>query len=75
MDRKRLLKNPLVWIAVALGVYFLLSMMLDGNREYTEVPTSQAMQQVAAGNVSEASLEDKEQQLLLTLKNPIAVDD
>ncbi|MGH3949409.1 MAG: ATP-dependent zinc metalloprotease FtsH [Pseudonocardiaceae bacterium] len=60
---------------MALGVYFLLSMMLDGNRDYTEVPTSQAMQQVAAGNVSEASLEDKEQQLLLTLKNPIAVDD
>ncbi|MGH3517306.1 MAG: ATP-dependent zinc metalloprotease FtsH [Haloechinothrix sp.] len=74
MDRKRLLKNPLVWIAVVLGLVFLFTTLLDDYRDYSRVPTSQAMQQVSAGNVKEAKLEDKEQQLLLTLENGIEVE-
>jgi cell division protease FtsH len=74
MDRKRLLKNPLLWLAVAVGVFFLISTLMDGNRDYTEVPTSQAMQQIDDGNVKEAQQKDREQELLLTLKEPIKVD-
>ena len=71
MDRKRLLKNPLVWIVAALLLYFAFSMIFDEDRGYTHVPTSQAVAQIGSGNVEKATLEDKEQTLKLTLANPI----
>jgi cell division protease FtsH len=74
MDRKRLLRNPLVWILVVLLLYFLISMLFDDTRGYTEVPTSKAVSQITAGNVEKADLEDKEQRLKLTLKDPIEQD-
>ncbi|SNR62131.1 membrane protease FtsH catalytic subunit [Haloechinothrix alba] len=74
MDRKRLLKNPLVWIALAVGLYFLFSTLLDDHRGYTEVSTSQAMQQISASNIGSAEIEDKEQQLLLDLDESISVE-
>ncbi|HEX6358967.1 ATP-dependent zinc metalloprotease FtsH [Actinophytocola sp.] len=74
MDRKRLLRNPLVWILVVLLLYFLISMLFDDTRGYTEVPTSKAVSQVTAGNVEKADLEDKEQRLKLTLRDPIEQD-
>ncbi|MQA62719.1 MAG: ATP-dependent zinc metalloprotease FtsH [Actinophytocola sp.] len=74
MDRKRLLRNPLMWIAIAVGVYLLVSTLTEGNRDHSEVPTSQAMQQVSSGNVTEAEMKDREQELLLTLKSSIQVE-
>ncbi|WP_116044309.1 ATP-dependent zinc metalloprotease FtsH [Amycolatopsis palatopharyngis] len=74
MDRKRLLKNPLLWIVAVLLLYFAFSSIFDGDRDYTQVPTSQALEQISSGNVNEANLEDKEQQLKLTLANPIEAD-
>ncbi|MBK1785188.1 ATP-dependent zinc metalloprotease FtsH [Prauserella cavernicola] len=74
MDRKRLLKNPLLWIVAVLLLYFAFSMIFDGDRGYTHVPTSQAVQQINSGNVTEANLEDKEQQLKLHLADSIDVD-
>src|ERR671930_480397 len=74
MDRKRLLRNPLLWILVVLLLYFLISMLFDDTRGYTEVPTSKAVSQVTAGNVSKADIEDKEQRLKLTLRDPIEQD-
>src|SRR5262245_18805080 len=74
MDRKRLLRNPLVWILVVLLLYFLISMLFDDTRGYTEVPTSKAVSQITAGNVSKADIEDKEQRLKLTLKDPVEQD-
>jgi cell division protease FtsH len=74
MDRKRLLRNPLVWILVVLLLYFLISMLFDDTRGYTEVPTSKAVSQITAGNVKTAELEDKEQRLKLTLRKPIEQD-
>ncbi|GAA1237988.1 ATP-dependent zinc metalloprotease FtsH [Prauserella halophila] len=74
MDRKRLLKNPLLWIAAVLLLYFAFSMLFDSDRAYTAVPTSQAVQQIESGNVTEANLEDKEQQLKLHLSDGINVD-
>ncbi|OLF07797.1 cell division protein FtsH [Actinophytocola xinjiangensis] len=74
MDRKRLLRNPLVWILVVLLLYFLISMLFDDTRGYTEVQTSKAVTQITDGNVKEAEQEDKEQRLKLTLREPIEVE-
>src|SRR6266536_1341803 len=74
MDRKRLLRNPLLWILVVLLLYFGISMLFDSTRGYTEVPTSKAVSQINSGNVEKAELEDKEQRLKLTLRNPIEQD-
>ena len=63
MDRKRLLRNPLLWIVAVLLLYFAFSTIFNSDRGYTQVPTSQAIAQISAGNVKEANLEDKEQQL------------
>jgi cell division protease FtsH len=74
MDRKRLLRNPLLWILVVLLLYFGISMLFDDTRGYTEVPTSKAVAQITAGNVEKAELQDKEQRLKLTLRSPIDQD-
>ncbi len=71
MDRKRLLRNPLIWIALLLVLYFGFSTLFDDTRGYTQVPTSTALAQVADGNVQSAVVEDKEQRLRLTLKQPV----
>ena len=74
MDRKRLLRNPLTWIVAALLLYVVFSQFFDDSRGYTQVSTSQALTQISSGNVSNAVIEDKEQQLRLDLKNPITTD-
>ncbi len=71
MDRKRLLRNPLLWIVAALLLYFSFSTLLDDTRGYSEITTSQALEQLSSNNVTEATLEDKEQRLRLELKQPI----
>src|SRR5207302_810514 len=73
MDRKRLLKNPLLWIVAVLLLYFAFSTIFDSNRGYSQVPTSQAISQITTGNVKEANIEDKEQQLKLSLNNKVDV--
>lgn len=74
MDRKRLLRNPLIWILVALLIYLGFSQLFDDTRGYTEVTTSVALSQVQSGNVKDALVEDREQQLRLTLDRPIEVN-
>src|ERR1700716_3026105 len=74
MDRKRLLRNPLLWIAVALLLYLAFNSLFDSNRGYTQIPTSQAIQQLDSGNVKSADLADKEQQLKLQLASKIPVN-
>ena len=71
MDRKRLLRNPLLWIVAALLLYLTLSTLLDDTRGYSEIGTSQALEQLSSNNVTEAILEDKEQRLRLTLAQPL----
>ncbi|WP_214367727.1 ATP-dependent zinc metalloprotease FtsH [Pseudonocardia sp. H11422] len=71
MDRKRLLRNPLIWILAAILIYITFGMLFDDTRGYTQVPTSTALAQIADGNVRDALVEDKEQRLRLTLDNPV----
>jgi len=71
MDRKRLIRNPITWILVAILVYFSFSFLLDDTRGYTQVPTSVALAQIADNNVRNALIEDKEQRLRLELNRPV----
>jgi cell division protease FtsH len=71
MDRKRLLRNPLLWIVAVLVLYFAFSSLFDANKDYVQVGTSQAIAQINSSNVSDATISDKEQQLKLDLKKPI----
>jgi cell division protease FtsH len=74
MDRKRLLRNPLLWILAVFLLYLAFSTIFDSNRGYTQVSTTKAISQITSGNVDKAVLEDKEQQLKLTLKDPAKAD-
>jgi cell division protease FtsH len=67
MDRKRVLRNPLIWIVAAVVVWFAISTLTDDTRGYSPVTTSVAISQVQKGNVKTATLQDKEQRLLLDL--------
>src|SRR5690606_29154296 len=71
MDRKRLLRNPLIWILAAILVYFTFSVLFDDTRGYTRVDTSVALAQISEGHVTDALIEDREQRLRLTLDRPI----
>jgi cell division protease FtsH len=71
MDRKRLLRNPLIWILAAILVYFTFSLLFDDTRGYTRVDTSVALAQISDGNVTNALVEDREQRLRLTLAQPV----
>jgi cell division protease FtsH len=72
MDRKRLLRNPLLWVLGAVLVWFAISQLFDDTRGYAQVSTSKALEQVTAGNAKEVTVEDKEQRLKLTLKDGVA---
>ncbi|MCE7009238.1 ATP-dependent zinc metalloprotease FtsH [Kibdelosporangium philippinense] len=69
MDRKRLLRNPLLWILAVVLLYLAFSTIFDSNRGFAQVNTTQAITQITTGNVESATFEDKEQQLKLVLKD------
>ena len=71
MDRKRLLRNPLIWILAAILVYFTVSVLFDDTRGYTQVDTSVALSQIDSGNVKSALVEDSNQRLRLTLSTAV----
>ena len=74
MNRKSVLRNPLLWIVAGLLALFAYNTIFDSDRGYTQAPISVANSQISSNNVKEASLEDKEQQLKLLLAKPIDVD-
>ena len=74
MNRKSVLRNPLLWIVAGLLALFAYNTIFDSDRGYTQAPISVANSQITTNNVKEASLEDKEQQVKLLLSKPIDVD-
>jgi cell division protease FtsH len=72
MDRKKILRNPLLWVIAGLLLYYAFGFLLDDTRGYSQVTTSQALQQLTSHNVKQATIEDKEQRLRLTLDHPVA---
>ena len=73
MDRKRLLRNPFIWIVVLFVVYLAVSSLFSDTRGYTQSSTSLALQQLDQRNVADVTQEDKEQRLQMTLVNPVEV--
>ena len=71
MDRKRLARSPLLWIAVGLVFIFLVSQVVSGGSEYKSVKTSEALSQIDNNNVQSATIHDKEQSIDLVLKSPL----
>src|SRR5215207_3183394 len=67
MDRKRLLRSPLLWIAAVLLLILAFNWLSNDTRAYKEIDTSVALEQLNSGNVKEVEFQDKEQRLLLTL--------
>ena len=70
-------KNAALYRNVAVaGVVILaivaFSFFSDDSRGYAVTDTSTALEQLDKGNVSEVRIEDREQQLRLTLKEPVA---
>jgi cell division protease FtsH len=74
MDRKRLLRSPLLWIAAFLVLYFTFSTLTDNTRGWKQIPTSTALEQIRQGTVKDVVLEDKEQRLKLVLNDGASVD-
>ena len=71
MTRKPLYRT-LAIVAGVLLVIFAFSYFSDSTRGYSSVDTSVALQQLTDGNVDTAHIDDREQQLRLTLKKPVA---
>jgi len=71
MDRKRLARSPLLWIVVGIVFIFLVTQVVSGGSDYTSVKTSEALAQIEAGNVTSATIHDKEDYIDLTLKSAV----
>ena len=61
--------------AVVLIVLFLISLFTSDTRNFQEVDTSIAIEQLEAGNVAEAQIDDREQRVRLTLRESIEVEE
>ncbi|MDQ1753038.1 MAG: cell division protease FtsH, partial [Pseudonocardiales bacterium] len=70
MDRKRLIRSPILWIAIAVLLVLVLPTALRSGSDYKSVKTSEALSQITANNVTTATIHDKEQTVDLTLKTP-----
>jgi len=73
MNRKKLFRN-LAIVAVILFALWGWSMLRSGDRDYTGVDTSIAMTQLNVKNTEFVQIDDREQRLRITLKDPIKVD-
>lgn len=72
-------KNKVFRIAGIVGIFLLLifavTTLTDDTRSFREVDTSIALEQIDAGNVAEAQIDDREQRLRLALKDGIEVEE
>jgi cell division protease FtsH len=75
MNRKRILRSWWLWAIVILFAFLVLPGLISGGSGYRSIDTSSALQQIRTGNVANATIEDKEQTLLLDLKNPVQGSD
>ncbi len=74
MTRKPLYRT-LAIVGGVLLIIFAFSYFSDSTRGYHSVDTSVALQQLTDGNVTTAQIDDREQQLRLTLKKPVESSD
>ena len=64
-----------IFAAVVLILLYVTTLIGDPSRNYTEVETSVAIEQLNTKNVKEAQIDDREQRVRLTLREPIKVEE
>jgi cell division protease FtsH len=69
MKVKRLVRGPLVWILLAIVLFFVASSVLSRASAPEEVETGAAVQAIEDDQVKGATLVDREQRLQITLLN------
>lgn len=74
MDNKKLLRISAIAAIVLMSLY-VFTVFSDTSRGYRPVDTSVMMKQLDDKNVKEARIDDREQRVLLKLKDPISVDE
>ncbi|MGO3103446.1 ATP-dependent zinc metalloprotease FtsH [Corynebacterium variabile] len=73
MTKKKVLRIAAVVAAILVAIY-AFSVLTDSTRGYSDVDTSVAVKQLDDKNVEEVQINDREQQLQITLKDKISVD-
>ena len=71
-------KNVLRWgifAAVALILLYVLTLFGDDTRNYQQVDTSVAIQQLHDGNAKDVQIDDREQRVRIELREPITVEE
>ncbi|HEV7871143.1 MAG TPA: ATP-dependent metallopeptidase FtsH/Yme1/Tma family protein, partial [Modestobacter sp.] len=71
MERKKIFRSVWFWIAIVVVLGFVGSSFFRSDGGYDQVSTSTALAQIADGNVSSATMNDKEQTLDLDLKSAV----
>ncbi|MFC5822994.1 ATP-dependent zinc metalloprotease FtsH [Nonomuraea insulae] len=73
MDLKRFTRGPLLWILGIVVLLLLVTQLWSGGGNYKSADTSLVLQQIRAGNVSNAKIVDKDNRIEVTLVNPVPV--
>lgn len=73
MDKTKVLRIASI-VAGVLIVIYIFSVVTDSTRGFDRVDTSVAIEQLDDNNVKEVQINDREQQLQITLKKPIEVE-
>ncbi|MER6944409.1 ATP-dependent zinc metalloprotease FtsH [Nonomuraea sp. NPDC000554] len=73
MDLKRFTRGPLLWILGIVVLLLLVTQLWSGGGNYKQADTSTVLQQIRAGNVSNAKIVDKDNRIEVTLNTPISV--
>jgi len=68
MNLRRTIRGPITWLIVAVVLVLALLTITQSSGGYKSVALSTIEQQIVDGNVAQAVLQDKEQQIQVTLK-------
>src|SRR6476620_4835220 len=71
MERKKIFRSVRFWVVIVVLVALTFSTLFTGKGGFQQVSTSTALAQFHDGNVTSATINDKEQTLDLELKKPV----
>src|SRR3954467_5608593 len=75
MERKKIFRSVWFWVVIVVLVALTFSTLFTGKGGYQQVSTSTALAQFKDGNVTSATINDKEQTLDLELKKAVEGSD
>ena len=67
MNLRRTIRGPITWLIVAVVLVLALVTITSSNGGYKDVPLSTIESAIKAGHVQSATLQDREQQIQVTL--------